>query len=70
MPTILRIDGLRIAIYPNDHPPAHVHVIGADFEIVINLSAMEIRESIGCPEFRARDIVKRLAPHRIEMLAA
>jgi hypothetical protein len=28
MLTVIRIDGLRVAIYPNDHRPAHVHVIG------------------------------------------
>jgi len=28
VPTILRIDGWRVVVYPNDHPPAHVHVIG------------------------------------------
>ena len=29
VPTVMRLDGPRVAIYPNDHPPAHVHVIGA-----------------------------------------
>jgi len=28
MPTVLRFEGLRVVIYPNDHRPAHVHVIG------------------------------------------
>jgi len=28
MITVLRAAGLRVAIYPNDHEPAHVHVIG------------------------------------------
>lgn len=32
MPTVLRIDGLRVVIYPNDHRPAHVHVIGPNGE--------------------------------------
>jgi hypothetical protein len=33
MPTILRLkDSLRVVIYPNDHDPAHVHVIGAEKE--------------------------------------
>jgi len=27
MPTIIRQEGFRIVIYPNDHFPAHVHVI-------------------------------------------
>jgi hypothetical protein len=32
MPTILRVDGLRIVVYPNDHRPAHVQVIGGHGE--------------------------------------
>jgi hypothetical protein len=41
MPTALRLDGLRVVIYPNDHRPAHVHVIGADGEAVFNLNCPE-----------------------------
>jgi hypothetical protein len=26
MPTILRIGGLRVTIFPNDHRPPHVHI--------------------------------------------
>lgn len=51
MPTVLRIDGLRVVIYPNDHRPAHVHVIGADAEAVFELyprhGPVVLRESIG-----------------------
>jgi hypothetical protein len=32
MSTIFRFKRLRIAIYSNDHPPPHVHVIGPDRE--------------------------------------
>ncbi|MCY4396412.1 MAG: DUF4160 domain-containing protein [Rhodospirillaceae bacterium] len=37
MPTVLRLDGLRVVIYPNDHRPAHVHVVGGDGEAVFDL---------------------------------
>ena len=37
MPTILRVDGLRVVIYPNDHMPEHVHVIGGGGEALFNL---------------------------------
>ena len=37
MPTVLRIGGLRVVIWPNDHRPAHVHVKGADGEAVFSL---------------------------------
>ncbi len=32
MPSVSRINGLRVVIYPNDHKPAHVHVIGSGRE--------------------------------------
>ncbi len=51
MPTILRIDGLRVTIYPNDHPPSHVHVVGAKGEAVFLLNCPSgpagLRESYG-----------------------
>jgi hypothetical protein len=37
MPTVLRVGGLRVVIYPNDHPPAHVHVLGPGWLVVIHL---------------------------------
>jgi len=50
MPTIDKIDGLRVVIYPNDHRPAHVHVIG-DCEAVFKLNCPagppELRENYG-----------------------
>lgn len=48
MPTIgNKIDGLRVVIYPNDHRPAHVHVIGNGCEAVFKLNCPE-----GMPELR------------------
>ncbi len=38
MPTALRIDGLRVVIYPNDHRPPHVHVRGAGIEAMFMLN--------------------------------
>ncbi len=66
MSTVLRIGGLRVVIWPNDHRPAHVHVKGAAGEAVFNLHCPggppALRESYG---FRLADL------NRIEdMLAA
>ena len=41
MPTVLRLDGLRVVIYLNDHRPPHVHVLGAGNQAVFDL---------GCPD--------------------
>ena len=51
MPTVLRFDGLRVVIYPADHRPSHVHVIGAEGEAVFLLNCpfgpAELRNSYG-----------------------
>lgn len=57
MPTVGRIDGLRVVIWPNDHRPAHIHVIGSSAEAVFKLDCPngppELRESYG---FRLADL--------------
>ena len=35
----LREGKLRLVVYENDHPPAHVHVLGPGWEIRIELTA-------------------------------
>jgi Domain of unknown function (DUF4160) len=37
MSTILRDQGFRIVIYPNDHLPSHVHVFKGSGEVRIDL---------------------------------
>jgi len=46
MPTVDRIEKLRVVIYPNDHRPAHVHVIGKGCEAVFKLYCAEGRVDI------------------------
>jgi len=38
LPTIGTITGLSVVVYPNDHRPAHVHVIGGGREAVFVLN--------------------------------
>lgn len=65
MPTVLRFDGLRVAIYPNDHRPAHVHVLGAGGEAVFVLNCPDgppqVREVFGFKLAELRAIEGRLA---------
>ena len=57
MPTVHRFHGLRVVIYPNDHRPAHVHVMGKGCEAVFRLNApsgpSDLRENYG---FSERDV--------------
>ncbi len=59
MPTVLRVDGFQVRIFPNDHPPAHVHVYKAGTSVVIELAAATprpaVREVAGMP---SADVVK------------
>lgn len=65
MPTVKRIGGLRVVIYPNDHRPAHVHVIGNGCEAVFRLNCpagpVELRENFGFPVQALGGIVAALA---------
>ena len=70
MPTVLRIDGLRVVIYPNDHPPAHVHVLGPGWVVVINLIELEVREAIACDEREARRVLRLIAGHQATLMEA
>ena len=59
MPTVLRIGALRVAVYPNGHRPAHVHVIGHGHEAVFTLNdpagSVALRENYG---FTPRDLAR------------
>lgn len=46
MPTVHRAYGLRFVVYLDDHPPAHVHVLGAGGEAKIDLGIGEGRPSL------------------------
>jgi uncharacterized protein DUF4160 len=64
VPTVLRWHGLRVVIYPNDHRPAHVHVIGSDHEAAFHLGCpdgpVELRENYGFRSGQVLEIVAAL----------
>lgn len=64
MPTILRIDGLRVVVYPNDHWPEHIHVLGPDREAVFELHCPDgpvtLRESYGFKLRQLRGLMGQL----------
>ena len=70
MPTVLRIGGLRVVSYSNDHRPAHVHVIG-DGEAVFILrypdGPPELRECCWFNRSDVAHIAAALATHLVEL---
>ncbi|WP_415199387.1 DUF4160 domain-containing protein [Silvibacterium sp.] len=74
MPTIFRFSGLRVAIYPNDHRPAHVHVIGRGHEAIFELNCPDgpasLRENFGFAQYELGTIQKALGEHRSQLCLA
>jgi len=74
MPTTHRFEGLRVVVYPNDHRPAHVHVIGGGREAVFNLNCgegpVELRENYRFSRREVTHIQAVLESHREELCRA
>jgi hypothetical protein len=70
VPTVLRIHGWRVVIYPNDHAPAHVHVLGPGWLALVNLNGPQVREAIGCDERQANRILRVIIEHSDVLLRA
>jgi hypothetical protein len=67
VPTVLRIDGLRVIIYTGDHRPAHVHVRGAGKEVLFYLNCPagppELRDNFRFSPGELNRIREKLEPH-------
>ncbi len=73
MPTIHRFHGFRVVVYPNDHRPAHVHVMGKGCEAVFRLNPPDgpasLRENFGFSERDLTMIAAELDRHRVALYA-
>ena len=68
MPSVLpTLRGWRVVIYPNDHRPPHVHVIGtkehARFELLCNSRQVELLDNIGFTLTQLTQIESYLLAH-------
>lgn len=74
MPTVLRFSGLRVVVYPNDHRPAHVHVIGGGCEAVFELNRLggqpRLRENYGFTQRQLSMVLAGLSSNLISLCAA
>ncbi len=65
MSTVMRIEGLKVMIWPNDHQPAHVHVMNRECEAVFNLNCPD-----GPPKLRGNYGFRGIDLTRIEAALA
>ena len=74
MPTVLRSHGFVVRIYTDDHAPAHVHVVQAEHEVIINLGDAStkpwVRENKGMRRQVMREALQIVAEHQDDLLEA
>lgn len=72
MPTVMRQGGFRVAINTDDHEPAHVHFVGSDGIVIINLNAIGekpiVRKQIGLKKSEVAKALRIAAEHQAELL--
>ncbi|MBF0454011.1 MAG: DUF4160 domain-containing protein [Magnetococcales bacterium] len=71
MGEIERINGITISIFPNDHIPAHVHIISPDgaVRIKLNIKTLEVIKAVG-PARKVKKAIKWVEENREKALAA
>jgi hypothetical protein len=69
-PTIFQIWNIRVVIYPKDHEPAHVHVIGPEAEAKFNIRTTECIENRGFSEKSLKRIKEYLMERKVTLLEA
>lgn len=70
MPTIIRQDGFEVAIFTNDHQPAHVHVFKAKTEVILTLIPVGIRENYRMSKKDVRKAFEIVSDNLHELLQA
>lgn len=69
-PTILRQGGYQVVIFPNDHPPAHVHVRRSGNTARVRLEPVEILHNQGFNIRELGQIVGIVKQHQAMLLLA
>jgi hypothetical protein len=42
MPTVKRFGSASIKIYADDHNPPHFHIVGPDFQVIVNIQDLTL----------------------------
>jgi hypothetical protein len=68
MPNVLPpLKGWRFVIYPNDHRPPHVHVVGVEeharFELLCDLQRVQVMSNVGFTQRQLQSVARYLLKH-------
>jgi len=67
MPTISRFFGLTVRMYYDDHSPPHFHVYYGDYQAVIEIGSLRLRDGRLPPRGMAL-VLEWAAEHRDELM--
>jgi hypothetical protein len=71
VPTVKRINTWLVMIYLDDHPPIHVHVFGAEWEVEVWLEPeTTLKEYSKCWIRHAWKVVAAIEPHRNDLIGS
>ena len=66
MPTIAIVDGVKLLMYTNDHPPAHFHALLAEHRAAIDIETLALSSGyLPTAKFR---VIKRWARQHQQQL--
>jgi len=69
MALIAIVDGTKLYMYGNDHPPPHFHVLFAEHRAVIDIKTLKLSRG-DLPKSKLRAVVKWARPRRDKLLEA
>ena len=70
MPTIFEYRGYAFRIHTNDHPPAHVHIVGPEAWVVLELESRRIIRAGGLKQSQQNKLIAVATRERRRLLAA
>jgi hypothetical protein len=70
MPVILRLGRLKFYVYPHDHRPAHVHIVGPGAEAKFEIETGNCLRSNGYSKKAINKLSKKVVEHSDELLKA
>ncbi|RTL91999.1 DUF4160 domain-containing protein [Ancylobacter aquaticus] len=69
MPVVAVVDGVRIKVYANDHPPPHFHAEFAEHRAVIHIRTLQVAKG-SLPEAKRRTVIDWAASRQAALLEA
>jgi len=69
VPTVAVVDGAKIQLYANEHPPPHFHVVFAEYRVQIDIATLTVLRG-SLPRAKLATVLAWAEPRKPELLKA